>query len=376
MSERPDNFDKLFAETPNDNGKASSTHKSSRSKSKSRRRKKKSHALRNSLIVVGSLVALLAIGGGIAWALFSNMYNDIQRVSIEQPKELVRPEPVVVEEGAQAPINILLLGSDSRQSTDRTASTEDLTGFRSDAILVAQVSSDREHLTVMSIMRDNWVEIQGHGEAKINAAFSYGGLPLAVNTIENFIGARIDHVALVDFESFKGLTDAVGGVTVYNPNAFTNQNGGNFSFEAGDITLDGDRALAFVRERYAFVDGDYQRARNQQAYLKGLMSKLLSSETVTSVDKMSGSFQALKPYLILDESLDLGTAVGLGYDMRNLRGDDITFFTSPTLGVSTSADGQSIILPNWAEIENVRAAFRDGTLWQYAESQPAESQAP
>src|SRR5690606_401872 len=105
----------------------------------------------------------------------------------------------------------------------------------------------------MSIMRDNWVNIQGHGEAKINAAVAYGGIPLAVNTVENFIDARIDHVALIDFESFKGLTDAVGGVTVNNTIAFDSINGGHgFSFAQGEITLNGDEALAFVRERYAF----------------------------------------------------------------------------------------------------------------------------
>src|SRR5690606_14966322 len=235
------------------------------------------------------------------------------------------------------------------------ATAEDLKGFRSDAILVAQVSPDREHLTVMSIMRDNWVNIQGAGEAKINAAVAYGGLPLAVNTIENFIGARIDHVALIDFESFKGLTNAVGGVTVQNDIAYTAQNGGGgFTFEAGEITLNGDQALSFVRERYAFSDGDYQRARNQQAYLKGLTKKLLSKDTLGSVDKLTATFQALKPYLILDEGLDLGSAVRLGYDMRGLRGDDINFFTSPTLGTGASANGQSIVLPNWDEIANVQ----------------------
>jgi len=364
MSDNPSNLERLLAESESE---------STPETPKRKRRKRK--GLRNTLIIVGSLIALLAIGGGIAWALIANMYNDISRVSIEQPKELTRPAEVEVVAGENAPINILLLGSDSRQSTDRTASAEDLTGFRSDAILVAQVSPDREHLTIMSIMRDNWVEIQGHGEAKINAAFSYGGLPLAVNTIENFIDARIDHVALVDFESFKGLTDAVGGVTVNNAIPFTSHHG-NFDFAQGEVTLNGDEALGFVRERYAFTDGDYQRARNQQAYLKGLMSKLLSTETITSVDKMSGTFQALKPYLILDESLDLGTAVSLGFDMRSLRSGDIDFFTSPTNGVSTSADGQSIILPNWEEMKNVQAAFRDGTLWQYAETREPGSEAP
>lgn len=340
-------------------------------------RSKDRKPLRNILIVLGSLVALVALGIGIAYALLANSYNEVERVSIEQDPSLERPEPVVVEEGEKAPLNILLLGSDSRDTTDPDASAEDLRGFRSDAIMVAQVSPDREHVTVMSIMRDNWVEIQGHGEAKINAAVAYGGLPLAVNTIENFIGARIDHVALIDFDSFKGLTDAVGGVTVHNTIPYTAQNGGGgYFFDAGDIHMDGDMALSFVRERYAFTDGDYQRARNQQAYLKGLMKTLLSRDTLTSPDKVLSSFDAVKPYLILDQGFDLTTAAGLGLELRNIRSDDITFFTSPTLGTGTSADGQSIVLPDWEAIEDVRTAFREGELHVYGVTRETGSELP
>ena len=72
----------------------------------------------------------------------------------------------------------------------------------------------------MSIMRDNWVPIDGHGYNKINAALAFGGVPLMVSTVENFIDTRIDHVAVIDFEGFKGLTDALGGVTVSSPVAF------------------------------------------------------------------------------------------------------------------------------------------------------------
>ncbi|MFT4232599.1 MAG: LCP family protein, partial [Leucobacter sp.] len=308
---------------------------------------------------------------GIVYAMVSNSFNEIKRVSIEQDPSLERPAATEVESGEKAPINILLLGSDSRETTDPDATASDLKGFRSDAIMVAQISPDREHLTVMSIMRDNWVEIQGFGEAKINAAVAYGGLPLAVNTIENFIGARIDHVALIDFESFKGLTDAVGGVTVDNALPFTSTHGG-YTFDAGPVTLDGAQALGYVRERYAFSDGDYQRARNQQAYLKGLMGKLLSSETLGDAGKLTATFDALKPYLILDDQLDLPTAVSLGLEMRNLRSDDIAFFTSPTLGTGTSADGQSIVLPNWDGLTSVQQAFQDGTLDEYAQRANAE----
>lgn len=364
QSESP--IEKLFAHAD-----AQAESESPRAPRPPRRRstKRKRRGLRNTLIVLGSLVALLGIGAGIAYAVITSSFDEIQRVSIAPDPTLDRPAKTQTAPGSEAPLNILLLGSDSRETQLPGASADDLSGFRSDAIMVAQISGDREHITIMSIMRDNWVEIQGVGEAKINAAVAHGGLPLAVNTVENFIGARIDHVALIDFESFKGLTNAVGGVTVTNDFAYTAQNGGGgFTFDAGEITLDGDQALSFVRERYAFADGDYQRARNQQAYLKGLTKKVLSSETLSSPDKLMDTFQALKPYLVLDESMTLGNTVGLGFSMRDLRSDDITFFTSPTLGTGTSADGQSIVIPDVAALELVRAAFQGGTLNEYAAS--------
>lgn len=329
-------------------------------------------ALRRTLIVLGILIGLLAVAGIGIYVLAASMFNQVDRITIEQNPEWTRPaakpEP---KPDMKQPINILLLGSDSRLPTDRDANTDQLTGFRSDAIMVAQVSGDRQHVTIMSIMRDNWVGIEGVGDAKINAAFSYGGLPLAVNTIENFIGARIDHVALVDFESFKGLTDAVGGVTVDNVIAFTGSD--NHEFAQGQITLNGEQALSFVRQRYAFTDGDYQRVRNQQAYMKGLIGAILSRETLGDIGKVTSLFDALKPYLILDSELDLGTAVSLGVEMKDIRPENMSFFTSPTLGTGASEDGQSIVRPNWDGLAQVQSAFQNGTLHEYAAAIPTVS---
>lgn len=326
----------------------------------------KRKTLRNWLIVLGSLVALIGVGAVALYAMLASSYNEIERIETIDPT-LLRPTAVEVPADEKAPINILLLGSDSRDTTDTSAGVEEIGGFRTDAIMVAQVSADRQNVTIMSIMRDNWVSIQGYGDAKINAAAAFGGVPLAVNTVENFIDARIDHVALIDFESFKGLTDAVGGVTVNNPIAFTSHHG-NFPFAEGQITLNGQEALGFVRERYAFADGDYQRARNQQIYLKGLLSQILSRDTLTNPGKITGTFNALKPYLIVDQNLTLPAAIGLGLDMKDIRNDDIAFFTSPTLGTGTSADGQSIVLPDWEELKILREAMRDGSLAHYAET--------
>ncbi|HUH52734.1 MAG TPA: LCP family protein [Microbacteriaceae bacterium] len=316
--------------------------------------------------IIGSLLILLLLGVGIIFALTQKTFDEVETVSFHTPIEdsSSKPLPRPAESDSNA-INILLLGSDSRNSTDRGLAGDEMRGYRSDAIMVAQISPDREHITIMSIMRDNWVEIEGHGEAKINAAFSYGGIPLAVNTIENFIGTRIDHGAIVDFQSFKGLTDALGGVTVNNTVAFQPHHKKGSFFEQGPLELDGEDALAFVRERYSFIDGDYQRVRNQQAYMKGLTNKLLSKETLTDPKKLGATFEALKPFLIIDEELSLTRMIGIGTSLKDIRMGDVTFFTSPTYGVSRSSDGQSIILPNFDELEIVRKHFTDGTLHEY-----------
>lgn len=332
-------------------------------------KKKKRRGMRRLVIALVTIVALIAVAAGVLFALLANSFQDVQRVAVAQDPALVRPEPA--NNGA---VNILLLGSDSREATDPELDGADMVGNRSDSIMVAQISPDGG-VAVMSIMRDNWVEVQGYGEAKINAAMSFGGLPLAINTIENFIGARIDHVAMIDFESFKGLTDALGGVTVTNDNAFTTLHG-EYNFEPGEITLSGDDALAFVRERYAFADGDYQRARNQQAFMRGLAKKLLSAETLSDPKTVTSTFDALKPYLILDDEFTATELVKLGWQARGARGDNITFFTSPTLGTGTSPDGQSIVVPDWDEMARVQAAFAEGSLPDYAASRVPGSELP
>lgn len=205
------------------------------------------------------------------------------------------------------------------------------------------------------------------------AVVASGDIPLAVNTVENFIDACVDHVAIIDFESFKGLTDGVGGVAVNNPIPFTSTHGA-FHYAEGEITLNGAVALGFVRERYAFTDGDYQRTRNQQIYLKGLFGTLLSKETLTNPATITGTFNAVKPYLVVDEGLTLNAAIGLGFEMKNFSKENISFFTSPTLGAGISGDGQSIVLPDWNELQHLRTAMRDGTLNYYAETRAAGSE--
>ncbi|WP_234031269.1 LCP family protein [Mycetocola zhujimingii] len=314
--------------------------------------------MRNTLISLAILLVLVVTAGVVFAATVSTSFTSKSK-TIEDvfPEEAARP-PAATGAAASAQ-NILLLGSDTRGKVD---SLDDAAGERSDTMMIAHIPANRDHIYIMSIMRDSWVEIPGHGENKINAALALGGVPLVVQTVETLISARIDRVAIIDFEGFKGVTDALGGVDVEVSDSFTT---GKHTFTQGVQHLDGEQALAFVRERYSFFDGDFQRARNQQAYLKGVLNQILSADTLLDPGKISGLVSAIAPYLTVDDGFTPIYVAGLGLELRDLRSADLTFFTAPTAGTGTSSDGQSIVNLDPARMPIVQEAFRTDTLHTY-----------
>jgi LCP family protein required for cell wall assembly len=317
--------------------------------------------LRIALISVGSVLVLVLGSVGVYAFMLSQQFDSVEKIVEAFPEESLRP-PVVVTEGT-APQNILLLGSDTRGSIG--GSLDGAEGNRSDTMMVVHISGDRKDIQVMSLMRDFWVEIPGHGMAKLNAAMAYGGVPLTVQTIEGIINSRIDHVAMVDFEGFKDVTNALGGVTVNNPKAFNSyRKEGNFSYAQGNITLNGAQALSFVRERYAFTDGDYTRVANQQLFIKAVMGTVLSKETLTNPVTISNLVGALAPYMAVTEELNSSYAISLGLEMRSVRVEDVTLFTMPSLGTGREGN-QSIVRVNWDEVTKIQQAFADDALGSY-----------
>lgn len=322
---------------------------------------------RIAIIAIGAVVLLVGgVAGVYAWTLSNTFDSQTVKIPDVFPDEASRPPAPTGEaatgDGATGQ-NILLLGSDTRGAND--ASIADITGQRSDTIMVVHVPANRENIYVMSIMRDTWVDIPGEGEAKINAAMSYGGVPLAVQTIEGLLGARIDHVAIVDFTGFKGITDALGGVDIDNPVGFDSSSLPGRYFAEGTQRLNGTEALAFVRERYAFSDGDFQRARNQQAFIKAVLAKSLTAETLTNPGRISGLVGAVAPYLAVDDGMNAAYVAGLAVQLRDVRVGDVTFFTLPTMGTGTSSDGQSIVIIDQDKLKAVQQSFQSDTLDAY-----------
>ncbi|GAA4154607.1 LCP family protein [Leifsonia shinshuensis] len=296
------------------------------------------------------LVLPVALIGGYLWWLGSTYDGSVGRIPNAFPSEGPRPT------GVAGVTNILLIGSDSRDGLHDVMSGK-ATGERSDTLMLVHLPADRSGVVFVSIMRDLWVPIPGHGTAKINAAFSWGGVPLAVQTVEDLLGARIDHVMVVDFDGFGALSTALGGVEVRSDYAFTSKNMPGYSFVKGDNLLEGSAAVAFVRERYSFPDGDYQRVRNQQAFIRGILQSFISASTLTDPGRTRAAIGTFARYVAVDDGLDASAVASLALGYPGLRPGDIHTLTLPTAGTGTSPDGQSIVKVDPARTEVLRKAL-------------------
>ena len=295
----------------------------------------------------------------------ANTFDSAEKIVDPFPKDSSRPPVAVVPEAAPAPQNILLLGSDTRGDIGSLANA----GGLSDAIMVVHIPSDRTNLQVMSFMRDSWVNVPGYGDRKINSALALGGVQLAIQTVESLINSRIDHVAIVDFEGFKGITNSLGGIVFDNPIGFNSSHLPGHFFAQGPLQLDGTQALALVRERYAFRDGDYQRVRNQQIFIKAVLNKTLSRETLTNPLRIGNLVGSIAPFLAVDDGLNSAYAASLGFELRDVPSEKIRFFTIPTLGTG-NVNGQSIVRLDFAQLEVIQQMFQSDTLDEY--TPPAE----
>lgn len=266
------------------------------------------------------------------------------------------------EEVAEAPqdtseLNILIIGSD--------AEDEDPESQRADTIMVAHIPEGREHVYLMSIVRDLWVDIPGVGGSKVNASTYYGGYPLLVEVVEGIAGLEIDHLVAVDFQGFRDLTEALGGVEVENDIEFWAGQKNPSYFPVGEVNLEGTDALRFVRERKAFIDGDYQRVKNQQKFLEATVNEMTSTGTLTNPKRISEIVNSFAPYLTVDEDLDAGTLVDYAITMSDLSSNNITSFTVPNAGVGESEDGQSVVLMDYWGIDQMHTYLENGLIEEF-----------
>jgi LCP family protein required for cell wall assembly len=300
---------------------------------------------------------VLAVGTG---AVYVALLDRIVTTNVKH--EAMLPTPSVGESvptespSAEDAQNILLIGSDGRDS---------VVNGRSDVIILMHVSSDRQKVYLVHFPRDIYVDVPGYGMDKINAAYAYGGPQLLVRTLQNLVDVSIDHVAVVGFEGFRAMTDAVGGVDVYAEEASVDEvynedftEGWDIPVHVGMNHLDGAAALGFVRERYDLSEGDISRGRRQQAFVKALVLKALSKETLTNPVRLAQFVDAATRNVTVDDTLSVADIYSQALAMRNLRSSDIVFIAAPITGFGTSPQGASIDIVDDAKMAQLSRALR------------------
>ncbi|MFI1579725.1 LCP family protein [Embleya sp. NPDC020630] len=308
----------------------------------------------------GGLVAVLLAAGGFGWWLYDRLNGNIRTQDFAD-QLTDRPAPT----GA---LNVLLVGSDSRAGDNSEYGRDDGGSQRSDTTILLHVPQGRKSATAVSFPRDLMVDVpscrttsggtQRAYFGQFNSAMEVGGVPCVAATVERLTGARIDHQITIDFVGFKKVVDALGGVPMHIAQPIDDK-AAHLQLPAGDITLNGEQALGFVRVRKSLGDGsDIQRIERQQEFLRALIKKVQGENLLTNPAKAYNVMDAATKAITTDSGIN--TLVSL-YDFASgLRGiplEKIDFVTTPLTDYAPDPNRVALKQPDAAQLFT---ALRDG----------------
>ncbi|MEV5780860.1 LCP family protein [Streptomyces sp. NPDC052287] len=320
-----------------------------------RPRRRRSRARR---VLLGALV-LFAVGlfmvGGVVWWAVEHYTGNVDRISGVFPTQVPAAAQPAPSEGGQT---FLLVGVDSRSelpTTGRDAKAPEWKygAQRSDTMMLVHLPADHSGAYVVSLPRDAWVDIPGHGKAKLNAAFSWGGPPLLIDTVQRLTKVRVDHLAVIDWDGFKNLTDSLGGVDLVVDDASRHMNG--------------TQALTYVRERHHLARGDFDRTHRQQYFLRTVLAKVMRPSTFTNPVKAGKVLDDLTAAVSVDDRLGDGDLRDLLWDNRNVRPGNMVFMNAPAKGTDMIS-GQSVVLLDAGAGADLWRSMRKDTVDDYLQS--------
>jgi len=299
---------------------------------------------------VGLFVILLATGGGFYLWFRGQVADANQRVDPEV-KAVLPEKPsstIVTVAGPDAPdspsaMNLLVLGSDHRENEEEEHG-------RSDTIILVHIDPDNDYLSVLSLPRDLRVKVPGYGLEKINAAYSFGGPALTIQTVEGVTGVDINHYLEVDFNAFRDITDSLGGVYLDVDRRYYNDNPQweLIRLSPGYQLLDGADALDYVRFRHD-LNLDFGRMIRQQRFLSALREQAMGWDLPFKLPKLVSA-------LFKNISTDLGANDILKLAYWGIRLDGARIRQVSLVGDTADIDGISYVL---AEEATIAGAVRD-----------------
>lgn len=293
-------------------------------------------------IAVAGVGAAVLVGGAVATAAYVNLQRNITSIDVASQLGTDRPDPPSAmpstKQAFEGPLTIAVFGDDTRSGKNGFVGGEKGKG-RSDTALVMHLDADRTRATVASIPRDSMVQrpecvdddgstIPG-GLDMFNAAYTVGGPACSIKTIESLTGVRIDEYVVVDFNGFRKIVDAVGGVEVCVPSAIKDRDSG-LDIPAGTTKLDGQQALAFVRNRHGVGDGsDLSRIKSQQLFLSSLAGTVKKMD-ISDLPKLYAFLNATTSSLTTSPKLGkIANLAELAKATRDLPESEITMLTVP-----------------------------------------------
>ena len=321
-------------------------------------------------IILYFLLALFVIAGLAGLYVYTRLANFTSGISVQ--KVDINNNPINGSSfNGHDSVNIALLGLDTRPGNPD--------GTRSDTIIVVRVNPQTHAASMLSIPRDLWVDIPGHGQNRINSAYTVGdaahpdggGPPLVEATIEKNFGLHIDNFAQVDFEDFEGVIDAIGGVTIDVPKPLLDAEFPTLDYgykrifiPAGIQHMDGQTAVEYARSRHA--DSDTGRNQRQQQVLTAIREQGINLSFLNNTPLQQSLQRAVKTDLQLGDILSLAQlAIGLNKD--NIHNYAIDF----NLAVPTDTNAGNVLMPQWDGIHALVSQFVASTNTAQAATAPA-----
>lgn len=298
-------------------------------------RARRSRLRRRLKIAALAITATTAVGAATVFGLaawdIQHLTSNLKHTALLPAGFTEPPEPV--DAYGRSPINILLIGSDTRATAaDCTLGGDCGTGANADSEMIVHLSADRSNVTVLSIPRDTETQLPacaGGGRGMINSALQYGA-PCQVAADESFSGITIDHYMMFDFSGVIDLSNEIGGVPVCVSASVHDPNSG-LTISGGTSNVEGKQALQFLRTRDAFYDGsDLGREQATHIFLSSLLRKVKASATLTNLGQLQSIADTVTQYTTVDNGLDSATGLlSLANDFGRVDANRTTFLTMP-----------------------------------------------
>ncbi|MEY9988488.1 LCP family protein required for cell wall assembly [Streptomyces sp. V4I8] len=323
-----------------------------------------------------SFVLLMLAVSGVGYWLYTDLSGKIKGINLD--KAIGDERPAKVPSAGQ---NVLVLGSDSRSGVNSSLGTGRTAGARSDTALLIHISEGRRHAVAVSIPRDTLVtrpvckakdgsSLPAARRVMFNSVYSLAGSACVVKTVEQMSGVRMDHFVELDFAGFKGVVDAIGGVTVTVERDIHDKSSG-LDLEAGTHKLNGTQSLQFVRTRHSIGDGsDLGRIGLQQQFLIALLGEIKKQELLGSPAKAYRIADRLTASLTTDSGL--ASLTKLAEFGRSINGVDPSTMETIMLPVRYDAQDPNRVVPAQPQVSRLWQALRtDQKIPESAKKSPA-----